>query len=252
MDKAYGQSSPYIPAADGPFRDWLSNFSTLISQDAQKYGLEPSDAAVIANLLASYSAAYQVVQAPSTRTPSAVAQKDALKASAVASCRVYAQMVKANQGVDNEDKIALGIHVNDPTPTPIPAPTTAPLLNIVSAFSGSHEIRYADELTPASRKKAPGAIQLELYVHVGANATADPELAKFVGAFTKNPIQHQFDAADANMTASYFARWRTQRGLVGPWSLPVAMGIAFGGPVDQSMPTGGTELEGGDELKIAA
>lgn len=173
MDKAYGQSSPYIPAADGPFRDWLSNFSTLISADPGKYGLEASDATVIANLFASYSAAYQVVQSPSTRTPSAVAQKDALKASAVASCRVYAQNVKVNQGVDNEDKIALGIHVNDPTPTPIPAPTTAPLLNIVSMFSGSHELRYADELTPASKKKPAGAIQLELYVHVGPTPMTD-------------------------------------------------------------------------------
>lgn len=73
--------------------------------------------------------------------------------------------------------------------------------------------------------------------------------------YTKNPINYEFTPDQANQTASYFARWRTQRGLVGPWSLPVAMGIAFGGPVDQQMPTGGTPgtLEGGDEeLKIAA
>jgi hypothetical protein len=41
-----------------------------------------------------------------------------------------------------------------------------------------------------------------------------------------------FEPADAGKTATYFARWMTQRGLVGEWSLPVAMIIAFGGPVE--------------------
>ena len=125
MDKAYGQTQPYIPATDSGFRDWLLNFSTLISADPAKYGVDASDATIIANLNTSYAAAYQTVQAPSTRTPNAVGQKDALKASARASCRVYAMQIKANAGVDNQDKIQLGIHVNDPTPTPIPAPTSA-------------------------------------------------------------------------------------------------------------------------------
>lgn len=254
MTKAYAQSTSYIPSTDSGFKDWLLNFSTLIFSDPSRYGLESSDATIIANLNTSYGDAYQVVQSPSSRTPSAVAQKDALKASAIASCRVYSMQIKSNAGVDNEDKIALGIHVNDTTPTPIPAPTSAPLLNIVAAFSGSHEIRFADENTPASRKKPDGVVQIELYLHVGATPTSDWQEALLVGVYTKNPINYEFTPDQANMTASYFARWRTQRGLVGPWSLPVAMTIAFGGPVDQSLPTGGTPgtLEGGDELKIAA
>lgn len=257
MGKPYQQSTSYIPTSDSGFKDWLLNFSTLISADPSKYGLDASDATIIGNLYTAYAAAYQTVQSPSTRTPNAVAQKDALKASAIGSCRVYAMGIKTNIGVDNNDKIALGIHVNDPTPSPIPAPETAPLLNIVSAFSGVHQIRFADENTPASRRKPAGAIQIELYVHVGPSATANPADADFVGAFTKNPILHEFDATDASKIASYFARWRTLRGLVGPWSLPVAMGIAFGGPVDQQMlaPQGGQpQQQGGDDqgLKIAA
>lgn len=254
-DKVYQQTGDYIPQTDAGFRDWLANFSTLISADPSRYGLEASDAAIIASMNTSFAAVYVQCQSPATRTGGLVTQKDALRASATASCRIYAMQIKANQGVDNQDKLQLGLHINDPTPTPIPVPTTAPLLNIVSMFSGSHELRYADELTPASKKKPAGAIQLELYVHVGPTPTTDYLQASFAGVYTKNPIQYEFTPDQANMTASYFARWRTQRGLVGPWSLPVAMGIAFGGPVDQStpgIPTGGTELAGGDELKIAA
>jgi hypothetical protein len=253
-EKVYQQTGDYIPQTDAGFRDFLANFSTLISADPSRYGLEAADAAIIASMNTSFAAAYVACQSPATRTSGLVTQKDALRASATASCRVYAQQVKVNQGVDNQDKIELGLHINDPTPTPIPAPTTAPMLGIVSAFSGEQTIRYADELTPASRKKPAGAIQLELYVHVGPTPIVDYTQATFVGVYTKNPIQYEFTPDQANMTASYFARWRTQRGLVGPWSLPVAMGIAFGGPVDQQMPTGGTQqTAGGDEqLKIAA
>lgn len=258
MTKAYNQSSSYIPSTDAGFKDWLHTFASLIGEDPNKYGLDASDATIISNLNTSYANAYQTVQSSSTRTPNAIAQKDALKASAIASCRVYAMQIKSNVAVNNDDKIALGIHVDDTTPTPIPAPETAPLLNIVSAFSGVHHIRYADENTPASRRKPHGVIQLDLYVHVGPNATANPDDATFVGSYTKNPILYEFNPMDANKIASYFAQWKTQRGLVGPWSLPVAMTIAFGGPVDQQMtqftPDGGQpkQIGGEDEMKIAA
>lgn len=250
MDKPYLQSGDYIPRGDSAFRDWLLNFATLIAADPTRYGLDTGDATTIASLSDDYDAAYQPVQAPSTRTPSAVAQKDAVKASAVASVRVYAQLIKANGGVTNDDKIALGIHVNDTTPTPIPEPRTAPVLMIVGATSGVHQIRYADETTPASRAKPFGAIQLLLYRYVGDAATADPAQASFIGPFTKNPVLVDLDAADAGKVATYFGRWVTRTGLMGPWSLPQSMTIAFGGAAE-SAPTGGTSL-GAEDLKIAA
>lgn len=37
---AYQQASPNIPATDAGFRDWLENFSTMISADPGKYGLD--------------------------------------------------------------------------------------------------------------------------------------------------------------------------------------------------------------------
>ncbi len=255
-DTPYQQTSGYIPNTDTGFRDWITNFSNLIQANPSRYGLQASDAAVISALHAGFEDLYTKVQSGATRTPGLITQKDAVKASAIASCRVYAMQVKANAGVDNQDKVELGIHVNDPTPSPVPAPTSAPMLNITSAFSGEHNLVYADELTPDSRRKPEGVTQLELYVYVGPAATANCEDATYVGVYTKNPIQYTFTPDKAGQTATYFARWRTARGLAGPWSLPVAMMIAFGGPVDQQveLPGGGTPLEadGGQDLAIAA
>lgn len=221
-----------------------------------KYGLDASDATIIANLNTQFGELYVLCQSAATRTTGLVTQKDAVKASAKATCRVYAQQIKVNLGVSDQDKIQLGLHINDTTPTPIPAPTTAPILDLIGMFSGQHQLRYADELTPGSTRKPPGAIQIELYRYVGVNATSDFNLATLEGVYTRSPIQQTFEPEDANLIATYFARWRTQRGLVGPWSLPVAMTIAFGGPVEQQafVPGGGSpQTEGGEEgLSIAA
>jgi len=242
-EKAYQQTGGYMPQTDAGFQAWLFNFSSLIQQDWSRYSLTEADSLVISGHYAAYNPLYQQCQQPSVRTTSLLQQKDAVKASAMASCRVYAQIVKNSQGVDAQDKAALGLHVNDVTPSPIPAPSSAPLLNIVAAFSGQHEIRYADENTPSSRKKPAGVTQLELYVHVGAQPTVNWEDATFVGVYTKNPIQYTFTPAQAGQVATYFARWRTTRGLAGPMSLGVGMIIAFGGPVQQSS---------GEELADAA
>lgn len=253
MGTAYQQSQSYIPATDAAFRDWLANFSTLIAADPGRYGLDASDATIITAHSTSFNTAYQTVQAPSTRTSNAVAQKDAIRASAQGSVRVYAQQIKANVGVDNEDKVALGIHVDDPTPTPIPAPTSAPLLMIINAFSGVHNLRYADENTPASRAKPDGVIQLQLNMTVGNSPAVDPDTSSFVGLYTKQPVLIEHDPMNAGKTATFFGRWVTRKGLVGPWSLPESMTIAFGGMPSAGVETGGTpESAGGEDLKIAA
>ena len=50
--------------------------------------------------------------------------------------------------------------------------------------------------------------------------------AKLVGKFTRNPVEVTFDQKHNRQRATYWARWASRRGEVGPWSLPVAMTIA--------------------------
>jgi hypothetical protein len=60
-------------------------------------------------------------------------------------------------------------------------------------------------------------------------------------------------AEDSTKTASYFARWVTKRGLLGPWSLPVWMVIAFGGGMQEGEVADGTKRDRDDGgLKVAA
>ncbi|TVQ57148.1 MAG: hypothetical protein EA377_01155 [Phycisphaerales bacterium] len=250
---------PYIPPTDSGFRDFLTNFSNLINDDPARFGVTEADATVIKNHQQGYEAAYLPCQSAETRTGALVQHKDAVKAAAVASIRVYAMLIKNNAGVSNQDKKALGLHVNDTTPTPIPVPDSAPLLSIIAAFSGEHIITYADENSPHLKRKPAGVKQIQIYRHVAPGAKTLPEGGEEVGLFTRAPIKVAQSPSDVAMTATYFGRWVNPKGEKGPWSLPVCMTIAFGGPVDQQMwtpgsPDGGQPKQAGgeDDLKIAA
>ncbi len=229
----------YIPKSDAGKRDWLDNFSARIAADPARYGLTEADAEILTADAAAFAEAYQVAQRPETRTAPAVAHKDSTRAAAVATARVFAQLIKANRGVDNADKLNLGLRVNDTTRTPVSAPTTAPVLMIVGATGGGvHVLRYADEKTPSSRRKPAGVATLQLMAFttpVGAptpivSAGFDPSRGgALVGLFTTQPIEVQHEHKDDGGTATYFARWVTRTGKTGPWSAPVSMTIAFGG-----------------------
>lgn len=251
---AYQQSEPYMSRTDAGFRDWLTNFSTLLSSNPSRYGVTAADAAVIAGHQAAYDPLYVACQSAATRTTQIVQQKDAAKASAMGSCQVYAMIIKKNEGVTDDDKVALGLHVDDNTRTPIPAPSSAPILMLQGAFSGEHQLRYADENTPASRAKPHGVMQIQINRTIETGANPDPNDSEFVGLYTKQPILIAQNPTNVGLTATYFGRWVTRTGLTGPWSLPVGMTIAFGGAVDAQAPTGGTSqtAEGGDGLQIAA
>ena len=61
---------------------------------------------------------------------------------------------------------------------------------------------------------------------VGTDAEPTPANAKYYGTFTRNPIGVALDPEDRGKVATYFGRWVTAKGLVGPWSPPAHLTIA--------------------------
>jgi hypothetical protein len=225
-----------MPNSDSGFHNWLLNFARLVSENPSGVGLSQSDAAVIASVQASYDAAFQAVQSPSTRTPAAVGRKDSIKASAMATMRVYAGLIRANRGVTNQQRLELGLGIENASRAPIPAPTTQPVLFPMSAGPLTLALRYADVTSMHTRRKPPGVTMLWLAVSVLTAEEAclagamDPKQAQRTLAFTKSPFTVEFSPRDACKTAYLWSRWGTARGLLGPWGAGVCHGVANGGP----------------------
>src|SRR5262249_22029641 len=114
----------------------------------------------------------------------------------------------------------------NPHREPIECPQTSPLLSILGNTPGSQTIRFADTNTPDSRAKPFGASELQLFRGVGTTEPLPFSECHFYGKFTKNPVDVEFSEGDDGKIATYYARWASVRGEVGPLSLPQSMRIA--------------------------
>lgn len=208
----------YIPPREADFVTWITNFDALILATPTAYGLSSADAAALDTLTQLYLAAYALALGGSTRGPANIAAKDAARANVTTRARQLATVIQANPAITDEQKTGLGITVRKTNKTPIPAPTTSPLLTFVAATPLQATLRYADQLTPASRALPFGAIALALRVVVAAGSTQNLHI-------TKNPVGVNFITGDAGKIATYTANWITRTGLLGPDSNVLTAGV---------------------------
>jgi len=220
-------TAPYIPSTDAGFSSWSANFEAIVAVDFAALGLTAPQAAAYTAADTAYQAAYILATNPATRTPVTIAAKDSAKATAVALARELAQLIKANPAVDDETLVSLGITVDKFPPTPVPTPTTFPLLDFLAATPGQHKLQWRDSETPLSKRKPDGAVSLELWSEVGTTIPPTPDTASFLADYTKSPFRVDLLEADRGKIATYFGRWKTRTGLVGPWSDGVSFEIGW-------------------------
>lgn len=216
----------YIPSEDANALIWMQSFAGGITANPALYGLTAGDAAAIQGAVDAFATALPIAKTNSTRTPVTVNAKDTARNSAEAICRQFAVQIKYNDGISDEDKIAIGVRPVNPDREPVNVPSSSPILSIIAATPGAQTLRYSDSLTPDERAKPFGAAQIQVFVAVADEATENADDAKFLGAFTRNPIGVEFAQTDDGKMATYFARWASRKGEVGPWSLPISMRIA--------------------------
>lgn len=211
-------STNYIPARDGDFATWVDNFSAYITPNFAALGVSSGDAATLATMTSTFDDAYSAAIAGSTRGPMTVSSKDTARANVQNFARQLAININNNPSITNDQKTALGITVRKTTKTPVPTPTTSPILTFIAATPLQHTLRYADQLTPASRALPFGAICCEINVFVSLTPPTPDSLATFVLSMTKNPVPIDFTNGMQGKTAYYIAYWRTRTGLYGPVS----------------------------------
>jgi hypothetical protein len=223
-------ASPYIPARDGDYDTWLTNFSALITAAPATYGLAAPDAVIIAAQRTAYHDAFVLASDPVTRTAVTVASKDAARLASEAVVRPYAQQITRDAGVDNGDKVALGLNLPNPTRPPIPAPTTAPAVTFDAATPLQHVLRYSDTGSPTGKAKPVGSVGVEVYRKIGVAPEVDPDNAVYMGTVTKSPFRSNFNSADRGKLCTYYLRFVNKSGpggvaATGPWSAALTIAI---------------------------
>jgi hypothetical protein len=236
----YGRGMPVLGAnqsiptsTDAEALAWLENFAAVIDASPTTYGLDAPTASDIDTVVLAFRTAYDIagvaartaVNPGGYTQPNRAAMYDARDA-ALAFVRPIAVQIQANPGISDEDKLTAGIVPRNFSRTKIFVPSTAPILGFLTAGIGTHMLAFADEMTPSSKRKPLGALQLQLYLGIGAAQVALNDL-KFYAGYSRNPALVNFDPADAGKLATYASRWVGTRGDVGPWSASLVATILF-------------------------
>jgi hypothetical protein len=209
----------YIPAADADFDGWQANWVTYAAANAAALGLDPlTDIPAIQAAQTAWDADYDAHLTAQAAAQAARAAKEAELATYVALLRSYTQQIQKRTGTTDEQRGALGVTVPDTTPTPIPAPTTAPVLNIVTSERLRHVVEASKTaLEGGGLGKPPGVRGVQLWRKIGDPPPTGESDFEFVSEFTRTRMTLDYQMSQGGLTIHYQARWVSTRGETGPW-----------------------------------
>jgi hypothetical protein len=225
-------NSSYLPSREEALLAWAQNASTLITATPTAFGLTAADATALASLVSAYAVALAAATNPSTSTPATVATKNTARITMVSAIRSMVKRVQATATVTPTQKISLGINVKDVHPTPIPAPSTRPVMSVVSVVGRTVSVRVTDETTPTKRAKPEGTAGLQVFSCIttgDAPAPDDLDQWTFEGLSGKSSFDIVYPMSAAPGTKVWACcRWYSPRREVGPVSDVVGTNLGGG------------------------
>jgi hypothetical protein len=228
------QSGPYMPKSDTGKRAWMEAFIRSFAEYREQFGIDDRMWEYYQRTVKRFAEALAIARNPATGTPDEVRAKNDARKEAVAICRALAMMVKHDPGMTAPDKIKLGLHVDEENLTPVKLPkgillsTGFPRLYLDALPTGGHRIRYGQDAHTGSRAKPKGVTHMLLVAAIGDRPNMEVRYARLMGAHTRWPIELNYPAGAGveGLHATYYGRWLTSRGEIGPWSPGVSMIIA--------------------------
>lgn len=222
-----------IPLKDAQLVPFLNNMSARLTASPTTFGLVAGQAAELYSRKQAYVNAYDTLvnaRADGTRSESQTADKNTKKDRALEYARELYALVSANQSVSDANKILLGVHVRDATPSPVPAPTVRPGMDIVSVVGREMELSIHDSASSTKRGKPAGAVQALVYFFAGEDYPSDPNGWSFAGIATKNKFSFTVPDSVAGGTRVWVcAAWTNRTGDAGPTNVPISSNIQGGG-----------------------
>jgi hypothetical protein len=209
----------------------MERFITTLESDPQRYGFtDPRMFDYYQRAIRRFIKAVDAVASPASRTPGAVADKNRARKEAVALCRSFAMQLKWDSTLTDDEKIALGIRIDEAPPEKAKLPEGAlpgslgfPQLVVLSSPNGGHVIRYRDPLSP-SKAKPKGVSHLLLFGAIGGKPNMRTTHARLLGAYSirKFEIMYPMACGLEGLYVTYYGRWLTTRGEMSPWSRGVS------------------------------
>jgi len=210
----------FIPQTPTAFFNFQSTAMELCTAHTADWDLPADTMSGISAIQATYISAYNITSNPKLRSPAATeARKAAQTNLSTALTDLFNHYLLHNDAISADDKAALHIHstANGGTKS-APAPTTTPVVQLISEGISQLFVVYADSSTPNKHHKPHGVAFAEIWYKVGDTIPAIPAECTERFSATRSHEPLVFAPEQRGQICYVFARWVNKNGKTGPWS----------------------------------
>jgi hypothetical protein len=208
--------SDYIPRKDSELVAWSANFTAQIVANAPIWEIPYNEVSDLQAADAAFAALHAQADSP-TQNSVIVAEKEAARKVLMAKIRDLVSFRLKNPVITDAQRVAMGLHIHDTTPTNIPVPTTRPELDIEVLDFRRLKILFHD-MGSANKARPYGTNGAVIAYAVLDAPPADPDVLTHTVLATRTPHTLEFTEEQRGKTVYVAICWQNEKGQRGPWS----------------------------------
>ncbi|MDR2468997.1 MAG: hypothetical protein LBD27_00740 [Tannerella sp.] len=207
----------YLPLTYAALLNWLLNFLGYVMENLNRFNIPISETETLQETVNAFQVAQAKAENPNAGKADRLERKETANAVRKAVRDFVNVHLRYNRAVTDEDRVKMGLHVPDTTPTPVGEPTTMPVVEIDTSIIMRLTLKYRNAGS-SSRAKPAGTHGVEIrweILPVPPDTTADLTHSEFS---TRSPHTFVFEENQRGKTVYFRLRWENMRGQKGPWS----------------------------------
>ncbi|MDR0768676.1 MAG: hypothetical protein LBE71_02040 [Dysgonamonadaceae bacterium] len=206
----------YIPQKDSELVAWSANFTTQVAAGASAWSIPGGEVTALQTANSNFATLHAKADSPA-KTSIIVAEKNTARKTLIAKIRGLVNFRLKNPVITDAQRVALGLHVRDTTPSHILAPTTHPELNIDVLDFRRLKILFHDQGHDSKAKPHGVTGAVIIYAVLDTPPADHSALTRSVLA-TRTPHILEFTEEERGKTFYIAICWQNGKGQKGPWS----------------------------------
>jgi hypothetical protein len=207
----------FFPKRDANLLEWLKNFSSVLSEHSEAWGIPVSAASGLATKVAAYEAAYEAAIGENG-TKALILEKNEKRDTLKADVRnMKNKHIDYNDAITDPDRERLGLSIRDRKPTPKPRPASRPVLEVLPTNNRQHT---GTAINQATRKKTKpeDAYGVRYVWEIRDTPPANADDLRHSTFRRKVSEVFNFSEEDRGKKVFYAACYENAKGEGGPWS----------------------------------
>jgi hypothetical protein len=206
----------YIPQKDAELVAWSANFTAGVAANATAWSIPSNEVVELQTANNEFATLHTKADSPA-KTIVIVAEKNAARKKLEGIIRKLAGFRLKNPVISNAQRIALGLHVRDTTPTTIDVPKNRPELGIEVLDVRRLKVVFHD-MGSASKAKPYGINGAVIIWGVLDAPPVDVTVLTRSVLATRTPHTLEFTEEERAKTVYVAICWQNEKGQRGPWS----------------------------------